>query len=237
MRLRGLRGPRPGTTPVPRVRPSALLHLLQHALDEQRPHRGRVGVDLGEAAALGLGHELAPGHALGVRAAGEAAPVRGLGADAHRVLVARRAQVDAEAVVHDVDVRPDLLRPVARHAAADGEDAQPLRAQGEAREAVEVEVGVVAGQRAEQRHRIALRALRLRALHRPGREVEAELGVGEGGHVDGHASSGRRCAARRSRPSSSASTRPSARQTISLRELGLAAQRRPAPCARTPRRS
>jgi len=168
----------------PRVAASGAL--LEHALDEQGPHRRRVRVDLGEAAALRLGHELTPRHAFRIRAAGQPAPVRRLRADAHRVLVARRAQVDAEPVVHDVDVGPDLLGPVPRHAPADGEDAQPLRAQGEAGEAVEVEVGVVLGDGGEEIHR-DLRSRRLRTLHRPGRDVEAQLGVGEGRHVDGHA--------------------------------------------------
>ena len=114
--------------------------LLENALHEERPDRGRVGVDLGEAAALGGRDELAPGDALEVGAAREAAPVPRLGADPHRVEVSRRREVDAETVVRDVDVGPDLLRPVSRHPASDREDAELLRPEGELREAVEVEV-------------------------------------------------------------------------------------------------
>ena len=67
--------------------------------------------------------------------------------------VARGGQVDAQAVVRDVDVGPDLLGPVARHPAADGEDAEPLRPEGEPGEAVQVEEGVVARQVVEEAQR------------------------------------------------------------------------------------
>ena len=72
-----------------------LAETLHHRAHHQRPGDGRVGGHLGEAAALALGHELPPGHALGVAAAREPAPVIGLGADAHGVLVAAHRLVDA----------------------------------------------------------------------------------------------------------------------------------------------
>ena len=67
-----------------------------------------------------------PTKPLRCRAAGEAAPVHRLRTDAHAVVEALQRQVFPAAPMTQLDERPKLLRPVARHAAADGEDAQPL---------------------------------------------------------------------------------------------------------------
>ena len=83
----------------------------------------------------------------------------------------------AEPRAQDLQIGPDLLRPVARHAAADGEDAQDSCWRMRLGEIVEVEEGIEAE---------GVQVL-LVAEVVVDRQVEAELGVGEGGDVDGNA--------------------------------------------------
>src|SRR5262249_48199903 len=146
------------------------------------------GIHLGEPAALGLGHELAPRHTLGVAAAGQTAPVIGLRTDPHRVLVTAHGLVGAGAAAADLEVGAHLLRPGARHAAADREDAEDLVLADPRREVVEVV------ERVERQRRLA----GLPAQVIVDRDVQPELAVGERGYVHGDAAV--ECAAQHAAP-------------------------------------
>ena len=84
-------------------------------------------MDFGEAAPLLDAEELAPGDPFRVGAAAQAAPMDGLRADPHAVAEPRHRQLGPQPHVDDVAEGADLLGPIAGHAAADGEDADPLR--------------------------------------------------------------------------------------------------------------
>ena len=59
---------------------------LEDGADDERKGDGGVVEDFGEFAAFFGGDEFAPTYGFGVGAAAEAAPVDGLGADAHAVV-------------------------------------------------------------------------------------------------------------------------------------------------------
>ncbi len=104
----------------------SLLDPLQHRSRNQRQTYGRVQQHFGKAAAFFGRNELAPGYGFAVGAARQSAPVHRLGTDAHSVVKALQRQLFPAPAMTQLDERPKLLRPIPGHAAADGEDAQPL---------------------------------------------------------------------------------------------------------------
>src|SRR6185437_7282325 len=125
-----------------------LLIPLAESLKECSAHDGQadggVDEDFAEAAAFIRWNEFAPGDGLRIRRAGKASPVDGLRADAHAVMVALERDVFSGAADTQLTVRAELLRPVARHASADGEDADLLLREERFREVVEIKERIIA---------------------------------------------------------------------------------------------
>src|SRR5207244_4520166 len=133
---------------------------------------GRVLEALGVAAAVFLGEKFSPARALAVGAARQPAPMLRIRTDADAVAELLGDPFAAEETMRgDLEIRSDLLRPVSRYAAADGEDAEVLLLLDDLGVEVEVEEAVA--------HE-ALSAVHLAPLvvHR---DVEPHLGVRERG--------------------------------------------------------
>ena len=85
---------------------------LQDGAYYQRKGYGGVVQDFGEAAAFFCGDEFAPGDGFGVGAAGEAAPVYRLGADADSVAIALQRNFFVAAARQEFGIDAELLGPV-----------------------------------------------------------------------------------------------------------------------------
>src|SRR5581483_6325159 len=111
---------------------AALLGLFQ-PLDDRRDQDGKpdggVHEYLPEFPAFRRGNKLAPGNRLAVWTPRQSAPIHRFRTDPQAVVIALEGYVFAQAAVPQFDKRPELLRPVARHDAADGEDTQFFLAQ------------------------------------------------------------------------------------------------------------
>ena len=99
-----------------------------------------------------------------------------LGADAHAVGEAPEGAAFADAFLDVVQIRANLLRPVAGHAAADGENTQRLV------RAYAVGVVIHVQKRVEAERRLAGDA----PLAVVKREIQPQLGIAEGRHVHRH---------------------------------------------------
>src|SRR6185312_15065483 len=153
-----------------------LAESLKQCGAHDRQADGGVDEDFTEAATFIRRDEFAPGDGLRIRRAGKASPVDGLRADADAVMVALEWDVFSGAADTQFTVRAELLRPVARHAAADGEDADLLLRQERFREVVEVKERIVA--------ELGLAFAGAHAIVE--RHVETKLRVSERGHKDGN---------------------------------------------------
>ena len=107
--------------------------------------------------------------------AAESAPVDGLGADAQAIVVALEREILAASAMAQLDVGAELLSPIAGNAAADGEDTESGLLEILLGEVIEIEEGIEADQLASLFGALAIVQ----------GEVESDLGVGEGGDVDG----------------------------------------------------
>jgi hypothetical protein len=136
---------------------------------------GGVFEDFGELAAFFGWDEFAPAYGFGVGAAAEAAPVDGLGADTNAVVVALEGKIFVAAAGHEFGVDAELLRPVARDAAPDGEDTHFFGSHHGGGESFKILKGI----EAEERALVAFAGVLVEG------EIEAEFGIGEGGHEDG----------------------------------------------------
>src|ERR1700756_212289 len=123
---------------------SEVADALKNGTDDEQEGDGGVFEDLGEAASFFGRNELAPTNGFGVGAAAEAAPVNRLGADADTVVVALERKIFVAAAGHEFGVDTELLGPVARNTAADGEDAHFLCGHHGVRESFEVFEGIEA---------------------------------------------------------------------------------------------
>src|SRR5262245_57694098 len=96
---------------------------LLHGLDDERPGNGGIAGYLGKAAAFTRRDAFAPRHALRIGTPRETAPVHGLWTDAHAIGEALKATALANALGNQFEIGSYLLPPVARHTAANGENA------------------------------------------------------------------------------------------------------------------
>src|SRR5208337_1757421 len=94
-----------------------LFQPLQHGSDNDRQPHGRIDKDFSELPAFRRRNELAPRDRLAVGTARESAPVDRLGANPQAVVITLQGHVFSQPPVAQFDVRPELLRPVARHSA------------------------------------------------------------------------------------------------------------------------
>ena len=99
----------------------------------------------------------------------------GLRADAQAVGITFQGDIFVAAAGHEFGIYAELLGPVARNAAADGEDAHFLGGHHDVGESLEVFEGI----EAEERAIVALARVFVES------EIEAEFGIGEGGDEDG----------------------------------------------------
>lgn len=148
---------------------------LQDRADHKRERDGGVFQDFGELAAFFGGNELAPGDGFGVGAAAEAAPVDGFGADADAVTVAFEGKIFVAATSHEFGVDAELLGPVARDAATDGEDAHFLGGEHGGGKLFKIFEGI----EAKRGTVVAFAGVLIEG------EVQAEFGIGESGNEDG----------------------------------------------------
>ena len=118
------------TDALPRLRPTRAVRTAAHALpsallnslyNEWPGNRGVAG-HLGKSATLARRDKFPPRYAFGIGTARQAPPVHRLRTDAHTIREALKTSTLANALVNQLQVRPHLLPPVARYAAANGED-------------------------------------------------------------------------------------------------------------------
>src|SRR5450631_1607071 len=121
---------------VPLVQP------LDHCGNDDRQTDGRVYEDLAKPPAFGRRNELAPRDRFAIGAARQSAPVHWLRAYPETVVIALQRQVLSEPSVPEFDERPKLLRPVARHPAANGENPKFLLPQKRRGEVLQILEGV-----------------------------------------------------------------------------------------------
>ena len=121
------------------------------------------------------GNEFAPANGFGVGAAAQTTPVDGFGADADAVTVAFEGKVFVAAASHEFGVDAELLGPVARDAAADGEDAHFLGGEHGGGKLFKIFEGV----EAKRGTLVAFAGVLIEG------EVQAEFGIGESGNEDG----------------------------------------------------
>ncbi len=148
---------------------------FEDGADDERKGDGGVFEDFGEAAAFFRGNEFAPGDGLGVSAAAEAAPVNGFGTDADTIVVAFERKLFVATTGHEFGVDAELLRPIARDAAADGEDTHFLGGHH----------GVSEGFKVLKRIESKGGTLVFLARVVVQGEIETQLGIGEGGDENG----------------------------------------------------
>src|SRR5271166_4763945 len=100
------------------------LQPLQHSPYNQRQPDCRIYEHFAEFSAFFLRHELAPRHGFAVRTARQSTPVHRFRTNPQAIVIALERQIFTAAAMAQLDERPELLRPVARHAATDSEDAE-----------------------------------------------------------------------------------------------------------------
>ena len=103
-----------------------LIQPLQHRSDNERQPNCGIYEHFAEPAAFSGWNELSPGNRFAIRAAGQASPKYWLRANAQAVVIAFERQVLTQLPVAQFNERSELLRPVARHASADGKYAEFL---------------------------------------------------------------------------------------------------------------
>src|SRR5882672_644621 len=142
---------------------------LQHCADNQRQRYRRIIENFREFSALFRWNKLAPRNGLRVRAAAQPAPMYRFRADPQTVVIALQRELLVTTPRQQLRVHAELLRPVARHAAAHRENPHPFRRQHRIREFLEVLKGI----EPQQRSLVSL----------PGdlvqREVDAQLRIAE----------------------------------------------------------
>src|SRR5215469_12964524 len=144
---------------------------LEHSAHHKRQRDCRVLKHLGKLATFFGRHELAPAHGFGIGAAAEAAPVNWFGTNAHPILVAFQRKLFIAAPGHEFSVHPELLGPITRNSAPNGENTHFLRRHHHMSEGFEVFEGIEA----------QYRALGLLPRVLIQREIEPKLGIGESG--------------------------------------------------------
>src|SRR5215467_14367728 len=102
----------------------SLLDPLQYRSSDQRQPNCSVQQYFRKSSAFFDWHKLAPGNRLAVGAAGKPSPVHGFRADSDAIVKALQNQLFSASTMSEINVRAELLRPIPRHAAADGEDAE-----------------------------------------------------------------------------------------------------------------
>src|SRR6185437_13883537 len=111
---------------------------LEHGACDDRKRDGGVAEDFGEFASFVRWNKFSPGDGFGVSAAGESAPMHGLGTDAEAVVIALERHFFVAAASEQFRIDAELLRPVARYAAANGENSHALGGQHGFREVLEI---------------------------------------------------------------------------------------------------
>jgi hypothetical protein len=149
---------------------------LENGADDEWERDCRVFEDFSELAAFFGRYEFAPADGFGVRAAAEAAPVHWFGTDAHAVVIALEGKIFVAATGHEFGIDAKLLRPVARNATADGENAHFFGGHHGAGELLEIFKGIEA----------KTRTLFLFARILIEGEIQAEFGIRESRDEDGH---------------------------------------------------
>src|ERR1019366_2350837 len=119
-----------------------LLQPLQHGGYDQRQTYCSVHKHFPKLPTFSRRYELAPRHRLAVGTARKSAPVDRFGADAQSVVITLQRQGFPAPAGAQFDERPELLRPVARNASANGEDSQPLLAEQGCGEVLQVFEGI-----------------------------------------------------------------------------------------------
>src|SRR5664279_181287 len=120
------------------------LDALQHrACDQRQPHRC-VEQHFRKFATLFWRNKLAPRNRFAIGATGEPSPIDWLGTDANAIMKALERQVFPTAAMPQIDIRAKLLRPVARHSAANREDAQAVLLQQSLGIELQIFEGIVA---------------------------------------------------------------------------------------------
>ena len=122
------------------------------------------------------GNKFAPGNGFGVGAAAKAAPVNGLGTDANSVGITLQGNFFVTTAGHQFRINAELLGPVARNAAANGEDAHFFGGHHGVGEVFEILEGI----EAEEGLAIALAAEFVES------KIEAEFRIAEGGNENGN---------------------------------------------------
>src|SRR4051812_40588989 len=105
------------------VRPSCIgnapcFHALQQPDHKERPNDRRITQHFGKAPAFFRWYKLSPRNTFLIGTATQSAPIIGLRTNAYPIPESRRRYIEAEPRVTDLNVRPDLLRPIARHSSA-----------------------------------------------------------------------------------------------------------------------
>src|SRR5215472_5355184 len=115
---------------------------LQHRADNQWQRYGSIVEDFRELAAFFPRNEFPPQHGFRVCASAQPAPAHRLRTDAHPVIVAFQRKVLVASPREQLRVNAELLRPIARNAAAHGENPHALGLQHDAGKLLEIFEGV-----------------------------------------------------------------------------------------------
>src|SRR5208282_6469588 len=149
-----------------------LFQTFQHRSNDYRQTDGRVHKHFAKLAAFRRRHKLAPRNRFAVRTAGKAAPEHRLRADSQSIVIALQRQVFPAPAMAQFDERTELLRPVARNASANRENAQPLLTEQRGGKIFEVFEGIEAEPRLAFFVTFAIGQ----------RIIEAKFGIRERGH-------------------------------------------------------
>jgi hypothetical protein len=152
-----------------------IANALEDGADDKRKSDGGVFENFGELAAFFGWDEFAPANSFGVGAAAETAPVHRLGTDADAVVIALQGKIFVTAAGHEFSVDTELLGPVARHTAADCENAHFFGGHHGVREGLEI------FERIEAKRGALLFFARVLIEGK----VEAKFRIGEGGDENG----------------------------------------------------
>src|SRR5262249_3299856 len=138
-----------------------------------KAHRG-VDKDLAKTPTLPGRDEFAPGNGLRIGRAGKSAPINRLGTDSHTVVIALELNIFPSPTHPQLTVRAKLLRPVPRHSATDGQNAQALLLQQRVGKVVQIEKRIIAELR-----------LAFPSAHAiVERDVQPQFRIGKGRHKD-----------------------------------------------------
>src|SRR5215472_5146625 len=115
---------------------------LQHRADNQWQRYGSIVEDFRELAAFFPRNEFPPRHGFRVCASAQPAPAHRLRTDAHPVIVAFQRKVLVASPREQLRVNAELLPPIARNAAAHGENPHALGLQHDGGKLLEIFEGV-----------------------------------------------------------------------------------------------